>query len=192
MTTTYLIVPGYTNSGPEHWQSFMERKYSNVVRVQQDDWNSPSAAWVERLDQVIAETQGDIVLLGHSCGAVAVVQWAATHACSRVKSLILVAPADVDAETAIVPIRQQRPLPSGRLGYSALLIHSDNDQHLSEARARSLAVEWGCETRRFSGAGHLHTAAGYGEWPDGERLFENFTGVALRKTEQADTNAVRN
>lgn len=179
MNTTYLILPGFTNSGPEHWQSYMERKYSNVVRVQQDDWDSPSAAWVDRLDQVIAETRGDIVLLGHSCGAVAVTQWAATHACGRVKALILVAPADVDAETAIEPIRQQRPLPAKQLGFSALLVHSDNDEHLSEARARSLAALWGCETRLFRAAGHLHTAAGYGEWLDGERLFEEFTGVPL-------------
>ena len=99
--------------------------------------------------------------------------------------------ADAEAETAIVLIRQQRPLPSGRLGYSTLLIHSDNDAHLSEARARSLAVEWGCETRQFSGAGHLHTAAGQCEWPDGERLFENFTGVALLKAEEGEGSALR-
>ncbi|MBK5013397.1 MULTISPECIES: alpha/beta hydrolase [Pantoea] len=186
MTTTYLIVPGYTNSGPDHWQSFMERKYSNVMRVQQDDWNTPCSLWVNRLNQVIVGTQGDIVLLGHSCGAVAVAQWAATHSCNRVKSLILVAPADVDAETAIVPIRQQRPLPAGTLGYNALLIHSDNDEHLSEARAHALAAEWRCKTHLFSGAGHIHTAAGYGEWPEGERLFENFTGIALLSVREKD------
>jgi predicted alpha/beta hydrolase family esterase len=183
MTTTYLIVPGYTNSGPEHWQSFIERKYSNVIRVQQDDWNMPSSAWVDRLDQVITGMQGDIVLLGHSCGAVAVAQWAAGHSCRQVKALILVAPADVDAEAAIAPIRLQRPLPSGPLGYRTLLIHSDNDEHLSEARAHTLAALWGCETRLFSRAGHLHTAAGYGEWPEGECLFENFTGIELLSAE---------
>lgn len=179
MNTTYILVPGYTNSGPEHWQSFMERKYSNVVRVQQEDWNTPSSAWVDRLSQVIEETHGDMVLLGHSCGAVAITQWAATHSCSRVRALILVAPADVDAETAIAPIRPQRPLPSEHLGFSSLLIYSDNDEHLSETRARSLAEMWGCETRLFRAAGHIHTAAGYGEWQDGERIFQAFTGFPL-------------
>lgn len=186
MTTTYLIVPGYTNSGPGHWQSFIEKKYSNVLRVLQDDWNSPSSLWVKKLNQVIAVTRGDIVLLGHSCGAVTVAQWAAAHSCQRVKSLILVAPADVDAETAIEPIRQQRSLPTSRLGYSSLLIHSDNDEHLSLTRARILAEQWGCETREFSGAGHIHTAAGYGEWPEGESLFESFTGINLIKAEGRD------
>ncbi|WP_237385764.1 alpha/beta hydrolase [Xenorhabdus sp. Sc-CR9] len=30
---TYLIVPGYTNSGPDHWQSHLERKCSRIWRM---------------------------------------------------------------------------------------------------------------------------------------------------------------
>ncbi|MCU6226172.1 RBBP9/YdeN family alpha/beta hydrolase [Morganella morganii] len=184
MKTTYLIVPGYTNSGPEHWQSFMERKYRNVFRVQQGDWNNPSREiWIDSLNQAIAHSAGDIVLLGHSCGAVTAAQWAAQYSCSRVNALILVAPADVDAETAITPIRQQSPLPSGLLKYRAMLIYSNNDEHLSEARAQILASQWGCETHFVPGAGHFNTASGYGAWPGGERVFEDFTGRRLQVAE---------
>lgn len=180
METTYLIVPGYTNSGPLHWQTFMENKYRNVMRVQQDDWNNPSClGWVNKLDHYIKKVDGNLVLLGHSCGAVAIAQWASSHACNRVKALILVAPADVDSPSAIVPIRQQRPLPSKKFNTRSLLIYSDNDEHLSETRACSLASLWGCQTHLIHGAGHIHTAAGYGEWIEGERLFENFTGIPL-------------
>jgi predicted alpha/beta hydrolase family esterase len=177
MTATYLIVPGFTNSGPNHWQTFIQRKYSNVIRVEQDDWNSPSAIWVGKLTQTINETEGDILLVGHSCGAVAIAKWAVSHSVERVKALILVAPADVDAEDAIEPIREQRPLPTKKLGYKSLLIHSDNDKHLHKSRACELASRWGCETRLICGGGHLHTDAGYGEWLEGEQLIENFTGV---------------
>jgi uncharacterized protein len=177
MTATYLIVPGFTNSGPEHWQTFIQRKYANVVRVEQEEWNNPSADWVERLNQCVNETDGDIVLLGHSCGAVAVSQWAITHSVDKVKALILVAPADVDAAGAIEPIRQQRPLPRMHLGYKSLLIHSDNDEHLDLPRAYELASQWGCKTHLIAGGGHLHTAAGYGEWLEGERLIAKFTGI---------------
>lgn len=183
MIATYLIVPGFTNSGPEHWQTFIQRKYGNVVRVEQDDWNRPSADWVEKLAQTINETEGDIVLLGHSCGAVAVSQWAIAHSVDRVKALVLVAPADVDAQEAIEPIRQQRPLPTKNLGYKSLLIHSDNDEHLDESRACELASQWGCKAYLITGGGHLHTAAGYGEWLEGERLIENFTGIPFICTE---------
>lgn len=178
MKTTFLIVPGYTNSGPEHWQSYLERKYSNVSRVIQDDWNNPDRnAWVERLDAFITQTPGDIVLVGHSCGAVAIAQWASLYAQDRVRAAVLVVPADVDAETALLAIRQQRPLPSGRLPLPTLLICSDNDEHLSLPRARALATDWGSEIMVIPQAGHIHTAAGYGEWLAGEKAIENFTGV---------------
>lgn len=180
MKKTYLIVPGYTNSGQDHWQSFMERKYTNVTRVMQDDWDNPAReAWIEKLERTIADTQGDIVLLGHSCGAVTVAQWSATHSCERVKALILVAPADVDDDSAIREIQQQRPLPTKYLNVPSLFICSDNDLHLSLPRAQKLAALWGSEMKIIPGAGHIHTAAGYGEWLLGEALFEDFTGMKL-------------
>ncbi|MBP2170814.1 putative alpha/beta hydrolase family esterase [Erwinia toletana] len=177
MKTTYLLVPGYTNSGPEHWQSYLERKYTNVTRVVQDDWHHPCRqAWTERLNSAIAHTAGDIVLLGHSCGAVTVAQWAASCSSEKVKAAVMVAPADVDAQTALQEIQQQRPLPDGNIPLASLLICSDNDEHLSLIRAHKLASVWGSEIEVIPGAGHIHTAAGYGEWLAGEQLIESFTG----------------
>lgn len=180
MKTTYLIVPGYTNSGADHWQSYMEKKYTNVTRVQQNDWNNPSRSeWIEKLNEIINKTDGEIILLGHSCGAVTVAQWASSNTCNRIKAIILVAPADVDAKSAISPIRQQRPLPSTPLGIRSLLIYSDNDEYLSETRACELAALWGSKTHCVQGAGHIHSASGYGEWIEGEKIFEKFTSYPL-------------
>ncbi|UFT94975.1 RBBP9/YdeN family alpha/beta hydrolase [Pectobacterium carotovorum] len=180
METTYLIVPGYTNSGPEHWQSYMERKYTNVIRVIQDDWNNPCRqTWVERLDQTIKNTTGDIVLIGHSCGAVSVAQWVESYASEKVVYAVMVALADVDAQDALEDIRQQRPLPTKNFSITSLLICSDNDEHLSLQRAHELASAWGSEIKVIPDAGHIHTAAGYGEWLGGEKLIEEFTGRKL-------------
>lgn len=179
MKTTFLIVPGYTNSGAEHWQSYMERKYANVVRVVQDDWSSPDKSWVEALDKAIKNTPGSIVLVGHSCGAVAVAQWACSSFDKRVKGAVLVAPADVDSATALDEIRQQRPLPAKKIAFPTLLICSDNDEHLSLVKAHALAETWGSEIEVIPNGGHLHTAAGYGEWTAGETLIENFLDEKL-------------
>nr|WP_285317028.1 alpha/beta hydrolase [Providencia rettgeri] len=158
----------------------MERKYSNVIRVQQDDWNNPSRyEWVEKIDKAVNDIEGNIVLLGHSCGAVAITQWAAFNACEKIKALILVAPADVDSEIAITPIKNQRPLPLCSLNTKSLLIFSNNDEYLSESRAIYLAKLWGCTTHFIHNAGHIHTNAGFGEWIEGETLFEEFTGFLL-------------
>ena len=38
--TTVLILPGWQNSGPDHWQSRWERTHS-YTRVEQSDWQRP-------------------------------------------------------------------------------------------------------------------------------------------------------
>ncbi|MBI6547546.1 RBBP9/YdeN family alpha/beta hydrolase [Xenorhabdus lircayensis] len=181
MSITYLIVPGYTNSGPEHWQSYMERKYSNVVRVQQENWNSPVRnAWVNNLNKTIENTQGDLFLIGHSCGAVTIAQWSFQHENSRVKGALLVAPADVDAEDTIPEIKVQRPLPLlKQLPFPATMICSDNDKYLSLEKAHLLARIWGTSLKIIRGAGHLNTAVGYGEWEEGEKLINELSGGNL-------------
>ena len=42
-----VVVPGYTNSGPDHWQTRWQRKLSTARRVEQDDWDRPvREAWI--------------------------------------------------------------------------------------------------------------------------------------------------
>ncbi len=180
MKTTFLIVPGYTNSGPEHWQSYLERKYQNVLRVQQDNWQSPQRdAWRDRLQETIESVSGDVFLVGHSCGAVAISQWAEKYHNSRVQGALLVAPADVDDPHTLEAIKIQRPLALQRLSFPATLVCSDNDEFLSPQRAAWLATHWGARLVTLAGAGHIHTAAGYGEWPEGEKMIQQLSGGKL-------------
>ena len=93
-TPTLVIVPGWRDSGPGHWQSLWSDAVSGAVRVQQDNWVSPSrSAWVERLAQTIAAQDAPVVLAAHSLGCIAV-----THlpeeATERIQAALLVAPAD--------------------------------------------------------------------------------------------------
>jgi hypothetical protein len=42
-----VIVPGWRNSGPGHWQSLWAEQLEGAVRVQQQDWLVPHRdAWV--------------------------------------------------------------------------------------------------------------------------------------------------
>ena len=43
---TTLIVPGLHGSGPDHWQSWFERRIPNCVRVVQSDWSDAQSAAV--------------------------------------------------------------------------------------------------------------------------------------------------
>ena len=173
-SATVLLVPGYTNSGPEHWQTLWQKANPSYRRVEQNDWDKPTAeTWTYGVQRAVDVIPIPILLVAHSCGSVAVVQWAAAYSTQKVVAALLVAPGDVDAPEALPEIRPLGPMPTNRLLFPTVLVASDNDPHLRPERARHFAGLWGSELIVTEGAGHLHTAAGYGPWPFGE--------VVLRK-----------
>lgn len=70
-----LIIPGWRNSGPGHWQSLWAEQLAGAERVGQDDWITPSrAAWTASISHAILARPGPVVLVAHSLGCIA-----ATH-----------------------------------------------------------------------------------------------------------------
>ena len=94
-----LVLPGWHNSGPDHWQSRWEAQHA-YVRVQQHDWMRPLRGdWIARLEEVLLGQSGPSVLVAHSLGCMLVAAWAAhsrnTH---LVSAALLVAPGDPERE----------------------------------------------------------------------------------------------
>ena len=62
-----LILPGYDNSGPEHWQSLWEKAHPEYRRVQQRSWTAPVCDdWVAALDVRSSAAKGSVVFLADS------------------------------------------------------------------------------------------------------------------------------
>lgn len=169
-----LTVPGWESSGPQHWQSLWERAEPHRFRrVEQRDWDTPDLDdWVRTLDAAIAAQPAPVVLAAHSLGCIAVAHWAARFA-RPVAGALLVAPADVERADTPGPIRCFAPVPLRPLPFRSILVASDNDEYLSIERAKDFARCWGSELVRIGAAGHINTAAGFGPWPQGERLLDD-------------------
>ena len=91
---TTLIVPGLHGSGPDHWQSWFERKIAHCVRVVQSDWNTPNLPqWSAKLRRELNRVPGRVWIVAHSFGCLAAVQTAFDYG-ERISGLMLVAPAD--------------------------------------------------------------------------------------------------
>ncbi|MDB5964183.1 MAG: hypothetical protein JWQ72_683, partial [Polaromonas sp.] len=68
----FIIVPGWRDSGPGHWQSLWAERLQGAVRVQQDDWVTPSRqAWVTSIAQTILAQAEPVVVVAHSLGCIA-------------------------------------------------------------------------------------------------------------------------
>jgi uncharacterized protein len=68
--TNFLVIPGLGNSGPEHWQTWIEKTGSDFYRVNQTEWEAPICEhWVETIEREILKfNSADVVLIGHSLG----------------------------------------------------------------------------------------------------------------------------
>ena len=73
-----LILPGYADSGPDHWQSHWERADPRCRRVVQRDWLEPRLDhWLVALEREIGACATPPVLAAHSLGCLLAVPWAA-------------------------------------------------------------------------------------------------------------------
>jgi len=169
---TVLFVPGLDGSSPGHWQSIWEREHPEYRRVQQRDWDHPDPReWVATLDRAIRLAEGRVTLVGHSLGCITIARWAAeSTVTSVVAAAMLVAPGDVEASTAPAEVRSFAPVPLRPLPFHCLIVASTNDPFLTPARARLFADSWGGRLVSIGDAGHIHTAAGYGPWPEGHSM----------------------
>ena len=165
------MVPGFTGSGPGHWQSIWEREHPEYRRVQQRDWDHPDPTeWLAVLDRAVRVLSDRVLLVGFSLGCIAIAKWAAGRKAGKVVGAMLVAPCDVEADAAPPELRCFAPIPLERLPFDSLVVTSSNDPLVSSERAAQFAQAWGSRLVSIGPAGHIHTAAGYGPWPEGHAL----------------------
>jgi predicted alpha/beta hydrolase family esterase len=179
--TPILIVPGLGGSGPHHWQTYLERSFPGVSRVHQDDWERPDRdVWVERLTAAVVAAPG-AVLVAHSLGCALVVHAAAARLDLPVAAALLVAPADVDREhRAKTSMRGFAPMPCTPLPFRSVVVASSDDPCTAVERARAFAGGWGAEFIEAGALGHINVDAGFGPWPDGERMLRRLITIRSR------------
>lgn len=171
-----LTLPGWQNSGPEHWQSRWETAHG-YVRLEQHDWLRPLRGdWISRLEDVLLQQPAPVLLAAHSLGCLLVAAWAAhsrnTH---LVKAALLVAPGDVEREELRPVLTSWSPIPLQPLPFKSLLVGSRNDPYCSFERAAQFASAWGSELIDAGPLGHINAESGLGDWPQGQELLNKLS-----------------
>jgi predicted alpha/beta hydrolase family esterase len=171
MLATVFILPGWQNSGPDHWQSQWEALHG-FIRVQQSDWMQPLRGdWMVQLEEAVLATTGPIVLAAHSLGCILTAAWAShsrhTH---RIQGALLVAPGDPEREVLSAALKSWSPVPQQSLPFKSILLGSRDDPYCSFARAQQFAQAWGSEFVDYGHRGHINAESGLGDWPEGHAL----------------------
>lgn len=166
MSAHLLIVPGLGDSGPDHWQTHLERDDPEAVRANQPDWTTPELGrWSASLARHLPDRDEGAILVAHSFGCFAAACAARTNR-RQVRALMLVAPPD--------PRRfgLSARLPRSPLEAPTILIASTNDPWCDAEVARHLAHRWGAQFLSLGNAGHINVDSGFGPWPFGRRLVD--------------------
>lgn len=170
-----LVVPGYTNSGPAHWQTRWQDKLSTARRVEQAEWSKPVREdWTRAIADAVNASDRPVVLIAHSLGTAATVQAVALFE-RPVAGAFLVAPPDV-ANPAIRPrhLMTFGPYPRDPLPFPSVVVASRNDPYCAFDVAEDIAGAWGSLFMDAGEAGHLNAESGHGPWPEGLLVFARF------------------
>jgi len=161
-----LILPGWQNSGPDHWQSRWERAHG-YTRVEQHDWLRPLRGdWMARLEEQLLACDEPAVLVAHSLGCIHAVAWAAhSRTIQRVKGALLVAPPDVERDDLRQTLFGWAPIALQPLPFQTVLLASSDDPFCAPQRSRQFAAAWGAEFIDAGRNGHLNAESGLGDWP---------------------------
>lgn len=195
--TRLVIVPGWRDAGPAHWQKLWTQRFTQAVRVEHDDCISPTRrSWVAAVTRTILQQPGQVVIAAHHLGCIAVMHLP-PEAVARIQGALLVAPADPERRAVFADFA---PVPSDSLPYRNILVASAHDPWCPIRLAGAYARGWGSEfvrlhtgveppqdrrralgTRRNASGpppapANTDLEPGHGEWPLGVALLQSLAG----------------
>jgi uncharacterized protein len=176
-----LVLPGYMNSGPGHWQTRWEDTHAGFSRVQMPDWDHPECdAWCRALDLAVghaAAAGGRVLLAAHSLGCLSIAHWAARHASparlARVAGALLVAVPDPHGPAFPADAHGFDPVPFVPLPFASIVVASSDDPYGGVPFAERCARAWGSRCIGIGARGHINAESGLGDWPQGLEWLES-------------------
>jgi len=168
-----LLIPGWHNSGPDHWQSRWESTHG-FTRVDQHNWDFPLRGdWMIQLEEAVLANP-NAVLVAHSLGCVLVAAWAA-HSLNahHVSAALLVTPADVERSEMQHMLHSWSPIVRERLPFKSTVAISRNDPYCSLLRVSAMAHAWGSRLVDCGMSGHINADSRLGDWPEGFALLQD-------------------
>lgn len=164
-----LVIPGLHDSGPAHWQTWLQAHYKDAVRVEQDHWDRPDlAAWSARIAETLERHgPGPWVAAAHSFGCLALAHHLARHPAGQgIRAAVLVAPADP------VKFGVEAVLPQDTLALPLTLVASETDPWMRLESARQWARRWRTQFINLGDVGHINAESGHGPLPQVKTLVD--------------------
>lgn len=170
---SYLIVPGWQNSGKDHWQTHWAESLG-CPRVEQDDWETPlKQDWIECLDKAVQQMSSPPILIAHSLGCTTTILFSETCG-TTIRGAFLVAPPNLETPDLPKHLRNFLPIPLKPLRFPAHVVASENDPFCEFEKAREWANAWGAGFSSGGKTHHIGSLANVGDWAAGRETLKKF------------------
>ena len=169
-----IMLPGLGGSGDDHWQTLWEQQDTRMRRFQPSSWDQPILTdWIAALDREIARSKTPPILIAHSLACQLVAHWTPLQK-KQILGAFVVAPPDPTGEVYLAEAASFANPPRQRLPFPSMLVTSTDDPYGPYNYSRDSAEIWGSTFVDVGPLGHINSASGLGDWPDGKALFERF------------------
>ena len=169
------LLPGWKNSGAEHWQSLWQQRYG-FQKLEQHDWQHPLRGdWSARLQETVIDAPRPVTLVAHSLGCILVAWWAAHSPSARhkVRAALLVAPGDTQQPELRAVLPGWTPVSMEPLPFASMVVGSENDPNCALERSTAMAKAWGSQFVNAGAVGHINADSGLGNWDSGYALLQS-------------------
>ena len=171
-STTRLVLAGFQDSGPLHWQSHWAAGDPRYVKLAHSSWDAPDRhVWVRELEAFRPTLPADTVIVAHSLGCLLTAYWAAQTQYT-VRGALLVAPPNLGRPDAPPSITNFRDPPMTLLPFPSIVVGSDDDPYAGVDYMAGCAKAWGSRFVLLQGAGHVGSMSPVREWRAGKGLLE--------------------
>lgn len=124
-----------------------------------------------RLDDMVIDAPGPVVLVAQGLGCILVAAWAALSRHSeRVKASLLVAPLNVEGPDMKNTLPGWSPILKKPMPFPAMVVGCDGETDFRGQWAQALAADWGARWVALDADEDLH--AGVPDWPQGRLLMQ--------------------
>jgi predicted alpha/beta hydrolase family esterase len=171
-----LIVPGFGNSGDDHWQSRWQKRLATARRIDLAHWEQAERAqWADAIAQAVHAAEKPVVLVAHSIGVAAIAHAAPRFHAGKVAGAFLVGLSDWNRAELLPGVSHDfAPIPREPLPFPSVLVASRNDPYCDYETAADHANAWGSLLIDAGESGHINADSGHGPWPEGLMSFAGF------------------
>lgn len=168
---TVLLLPGWPGGGTGDWpEPWAQRDGCRVVE-QNDRLRPRRGDWLARLDEVVIDAPGPVVLVAHSLACILVAAWASlSQHTGKVRAALLVSPLDVAACGLPETLPGWQPIVRQPLPFRSMVVGSGHGPHGRVDWAQALARDWSAQWLDQGSAGHTTDDSSLGDWPQGHAL----------------------